>query len=115
MLRGKPQEALVEIQKEPEEIWRLYGLAITQHAVKDHKKGDEALAGLIRKHQGGAAYQIAEAYAFRGETDRAFEWLERAYAQRDGGLLNLKVSPFLAGLRPDPRYAALLKRMRLPK
>jgi hypothetical protein len=64
--------------------------------------------------QGDAAFQIAGVYAFRRDSDKAFEWLERAYAQRDGGLTALKASPLLARLRADPRYTALLKTMRLP-
>ncbi len=50
----------------------------------------------------------------RGENDRAFEWLERAYAEHDSALTNLKGDPLLKSLEPDPRYAALLKKMRLP-
>ena len=50
----------------------------------------------------------------RREADRAFEWLDRAYAQRDGGLTYLTASPLLTSLRGDPRYTALLKKMRLP-
>jgi len=53
-------------------------------------------------------------YAFRGEADRAFEWLERAYAQRDSGLAEMKGDPLLKSLERDPRYAAFLKKMRLP-
>ena len=41
------------------------------------------------------AYQIAAVYAFRGEADRAFEWLDRAYVQRDGGLTEMKGDPLL--------------------
>ena len=54
----------------------------------------------------GAAYQIAEAYAWRGEKDKAFEWLERSYRQRDGGLSAIKYDPLLASIRGDPRYHA---------
>ena len=93
VLQGRPQEALAEIQKEPDALWRLYGLAIAHHALKDNKHADEALTELIARFQDGAAYQIAEVYAFRREADRAFEWLDRAYAQRDGGLTYLKARP----------------------
>ena len=60
------------------------------------------------------AYQIAQLYAFRGETDKSFEWLERAYDQRDAGLTVLKTDPLLKNLHHDPRYVGLLKKMRLP-
>jgi ribosomal protein L44E len=64
-------------------------------------------------HEGGA-YQIAEVYAFRNQSDEAFEWLDRAYAQHDVGLIGTKVEPLLKSLRHDPRYAALLKKLNLP-
>ena len=48
-----------------------------------------------------------------GETDRAFEWIERAYAERRGWLCYLKVEPLLDRLRPDPRFGRLLEKMRL--
>ena len=114
VLQGRPQEALAEIQKEPDAVWRLHGLAIAHHALKDNKQADGALTELIARFKDDAAYQIAEVYAFRGEADRAFEWLERAYAQRDGGLTDVKVGPLLKSLRSDPRYTAFLKKMRLP-
>ena len=53
-------------------------------------------------------------HAFRGEGDRAFQWLERAYIQRDSGLTWLKGDPLLKSLKRDPRWAAFLKKMRLP-
>ena len=114
VLQGRPQEALTEIQKEPEPVWRLLGLAIAHNRLKDDKQADEALTKLIAGFQNVAAYQIASVYAFRGEADRAFEWLDRAYAQRDGGLSYLKLDPLVRSLRSDPRYTALLKKMRLP-
>ena len=52
----------------------------------------------------GAAYQIALAYAYRGEMDPAFEWLERAYVQRDPGLGMMKISTPLWKMHDDPRW-----------
>jgi hypothetical protein len=75
---------------------------------------EAALAEYVAKYHAEWAYQIAELYAFRGEIDRAFEWLERAYAQRDPGLSEMKCDPLLKSLERDPRYAAFLKKMRLP-
>ena len=74
-----------------------------------------ALAELIGKHDTDSAYQIAEAYAFRGESGKSFEWLERAYKQRDAGLADIKTDPLFKNLRHDPRYTEFLKKMRLPK
>jgi len=109
-----PQEALAEMEREPEPALRLQGQALAYHALGRKKESDAALAELIAKYHADAAFQIAEVYAFRGEADRAFEWLERAYAQRDSGLAEMKGDPLLKSLERDPRYAAFLKKMRLP-
>jgi hypothetical protein len=53
-------------------------------------------------------------YAHRNDVDRAFVWLRRAYQERDGALaLYVKSDPLLSNLRHDPRYKALLRKMRL--
>ena len=72
------------------------------------------MAEFIAKYRAGWAFQIAQVYAFRSETDKAFEWLDRAYAQRDGGLTAIKGDPLLNTIEHDPRYTALLKKLRLP-
>ncbi|HEY4048823.1 MAG TPA: hypothetical protein VGM27_18315, partial [Acidobacteriaceae bacterium] len=61
-----------------------------------------------------AAYQIAQVYAYRGESEKSFAWLERAYKQRDTGMPIIKTDPLLGTLRHDRRYTELLKGMRLP-
>ena len=78
------------------------------------KESDAALSKLIAKYHAGSAYEIAEVYAFRNQSDEAFEWLDRAYAQRDTGLTDTKVDPLLMSLHNDPRFAAFLKKINLP-
>ena len=58
---------------------------------------------------------LVMAHLRRGETDKAFEWLDIAFKYNDGGLTFLKSDPLLARLAHDPRYAALLKNMGLPE
>ena len=55
-----------------------------------------------------AAFQIAEILAFSGDRDRAFEWLERAFEQRDAGLTSTIGNRFLEKLHADPRWPAWL-------
>ena len=92
----------------------MYGLALVYHALGKKKEADDALAEYIKEYQNGWAYQIAEIYAYRGEKDKAFEWLERAYDQRDGGCSTMKGDPLLRNIVKDPRYAAFMKKMKLP-
>jgi len=112
---GKPQQALTEIESETLEWAKLTGKALVYHALGRAQDSDAAVAGLIAKYGTQAAFQISQAYAFRGESDKSFEWLERAYQQRDAGLPEINDDPLLNNVRRDPRFAALLTRMRLPK
>lgn len=111
---SKPQEALAEMQKEPEPSRRAQGLAIAYHALGNKKEADAGLAEYIEKYHKQGAFYIAEIYAYRGETDKALEWLERAYKQRDSGLAQMKGDPLLRSLERDPRYRDFLQKMKLP-
>jgi TolB-like protein/Flp pilus assembly protein TadD len=108
------QEALAEMEKETGEWEKLSGEALAYYVLGRRGDSDSALQELIATHQNDAAYQIAEIYAYRGETDRAFQWLDRAIRQRDPGAPELKTGPLMRSLREDPRYAGLLTQMRLP-
>jgi TolB-like protein/DNA-binding winged helix-turn-helix (wHTH) protein len=112
--QGKPQQALAEIEKEPNEGGKLTGEVLAYHALGRKQDSNAALAGLIAKYDTSSAYQIAQVYAYRGESDKSFEWLERAYDQRDTGLPLFNTEPLFKNLHHDPRYADLLKKLRLP-
>ena len=112
--QGHAQQALVELQNEPAPFWRLTGEALAYRALGRTHEAEAALTQLINDHQKYMAYQIVEIYADRGDADRAFQWLNRAYEQRDAGMRNLKIDPLLQHIRNDPRYSELLKKMNLP-
>ena len=114
LAQGRPQEALQEMEKEPPGFLRDLGMALAYEALGRHQKSDAALASLTSLCPKDCAYQIAEVYAYRGQVDQAFEWLDRAYNQHDGGLMLLKTDLLLNSLRNDPRYAQMLKKLNLP-
>ncbi len=114
LARGQHEAALAAIEQEPSEVWRTIGLALAYHALHRRGDGDAALRELTRKFANEWAYNIAQVHAFRGEIDEAFDWLDRAYAQRDGGLSELIGDPLLKNLEGDPRYVAFLQKMKLP-
>jgi tetratricopeptide (TPR) repeat protein len=109
--QGRGKEALMEAMREPSECYRPWALAIIHHGMGRAAESDEALRELIEKSADDFAVQIAEVHGARGEADAAFEWLERAYAQRDGGLADMKPSPHIRSLHGDPRWGAFLKKM----
>ena len=106
-------DALAEAQLEIKESWRLAALTAVYHAIGNHAASDSALRAYEAANSEHAAMQIAELHAFRGETNEAFHWLERAFAQRDPGITDLKADVWLSSIRGDPRYAAMLQRLHL--
>ena len=111
--RGLFEDALSAFQREGIVSLRLLGLVSAQHALGRRSESDEALRKLLDKGAEDSAFQIAQAFAYRGEVDSAFAWLERAYAQRDPGLSNMKMDPMLRNLHADPRWQSFLDQMGL--
>jgi TolB-like protein/Tfp pilus assembly protein PilF/DNA-binding XRE family transcriptional regulator len=109
--QGRPEEALAAFQREDVEQIRLAGIAIAQYALGRQADCDATLQELISRCAADGALQIAEALAWRGDADRAFEWLERAYLQRDSGLAQMQSWPLLRNLHGDPRWRPFLAKM----
>jgi tetratricopeptide (TPR) repeat protein len=112
--RGDGEAALREAELEPNDSIRSFELALAQYVRGDRKAADAALADLIANSRNSLAYQIAQVYAVRGETDKAFEWLQIAVDNQDGGIPSLLVDPLLRSLHDDPRYKNLLAKVGLP-
>ena len=113
LLQNKFEEAATEAQADAGDWARLLIVSCARWAQKRVQESDAALNELIKNEAELAAFQIAEAYAYRGDKDRAFEWLERARRQRDPGLGNLRKDPLLENLYHDPRWNAFLHTMGL--
>ncbi len=114
VLRGDGETALHEAQLEPNDGYRRFELALAYYARGDRAAADAALAGMVANDRNLLAYQIAEVYAWRGETDKAFEWLQISYDNHDTGLLSLLIDPLMRGLRGDPRYKDMIEKVGLP-
>jgi len=112
--RGDGETALREAQLEPDEGYRRFELALAQCVRADREAADAALADLIANFRNQLAYQIAEIYAVRGETDKAFEWLQISLDNHDTGLLSFLIDPLIRSLRGDPRYKSMLEKIGLP-
>jgi TolB-like protein/lipoprotein NlpI len=120
LLDHRSAEALGAFQEiDPDDLnsvgFRATGIAMAEHSLGHARESQQALDEAIAKAAQNSAYQIAEAYAWRGEKDKALEWLERAHRQRDGGLTHLKTDPVFAALRSDPRFKAMLRKINFPE
>ena len=89
-------------------------LALAQQIGDDRSAADAALKTLIENDAGASAYQIAQVYAVRDDAKATFEWLDRAWSNRDGGIQELLYDPFILRYKDDPRFAAFCRKVGLP-
>ncbi len=114
LAQGRTEEALAAFgQEPPTEVTRVHGLALAYHAAGRREEAAAALAELVQNWAQDNAYQIAQACAYHGETELAFAWLERAYAERDPGLTEARVDFLLRNVHRDPRWLPFLEKMGL--
>lgn len=107
--------ALPHMELERNAFWRKYGVALALYAMERKQEADEAMAQFIRQYENEAAIQIAEIKAYSGQTEEAFQWLERAIEQRDPGVSALIGNPLFETLTQDPRWPETLKSLGLPE
>jgi TolB-like protein/Flp pilus assembly protein TadD len=111
LLKGDAAGALAEIEQETSETWRMIGLPMAYHALGRKLDSDAALAALIDKYEKDSPCNIAYVYAFRGEGDRTFEWLDKAVEYADPGVSEVATENLFANVRDDPRWLPFLRRI----
>lgn len=90
--------------------------ALIYYRMEQPREADQALESLMRRRDRGTARRVAEVYAYRGETDEAFRWLERPHGHfsamehslYDRWIEDICLSPFLRPLHDDPRWKKLM-------
>jgi TolB-like protein/tetratricopeptide (TPR) repeat protein len=110
LMKGQPTAALADMQLEPDEPSRLQGIALAEHSLGHSAKSDAALDAVLAKYPAGQAGWIAVVYAWRGETDRAFAYLDHAVDDQEA-LGWVPWEPMFASLHDDPRWLPLLRRL----
>jgi len=113
MDEGRIEEGLEQSELEPDEFWRLWAQAILFTSVGKHDDAERSLGVIREKFEDGNAYQIAEIYAASGAISDAFDWLDRAFKQRDPGVTHARVNPRFKPLHEDTRWADLLLKIGL--
>ena len=111
LLKGDAQGALAEIEQETIELCRMVGLPMAHHALGRKADSDTALAALIAKYEKDGPYNIAWVYAFRGEVDQAFAWLDKAVEYHDPGLAEIVPENLFDKIHSDPRWLPFLRKI----
>jgi adenylate cyclase len=111
LLKGDAQGALAEIEQETSEVWKAIGLPMAYYALGRKADSDAALAALIAKYEKDGPYNIASVYAYRGEADKAFEWLDKAVGYGDGGLGEIVTENLFDNIRADARWLPFLRKL----
>jgi len=111
LLKGDAAGALAEMEQETSENWRMIGLPMAYHALGRKAESDTALAALITKWQKESPFNIAYVYAFRGDSDKAFEWLDKAVQYADPGLSEITLENLLDHIHEDPRWLPYLRKV----
>jgi len=114
LMENDLNSALSLFKKHGDSFWRDFGLALVYFSLGNEQLSNQLLSSIIQHDAYNSAYQIAEIYAWRGENDLAFEWLQRAYKQNDGGLRIIKIDSLIHNLYDDPRFTDLIKQLGLP-
>ena len=98
----------------PDSNWWRYTRAIALQIGPDRAAADAGLQALIDKNADAMSYQIASVYAIRGDADKTFEWLGKAWKTHDPGLTFLLFDPFTLRFKDDPRYVEVVRTVGLP-
>jgi len=116
--QGKSAEVLAEAEKARSGVSDARSLAYLGYFYAAAGARNEAIRILDEvKRQSREHYNlevpIAAIYIALGDREQAFAWLEKAYQDREQGVAYLKVDTHFDSLRSDPRFADLLRRLRL--
>ena len=111
---NSPEESRKIIESFPDSLFQLYGNTIVNFNSGKKKVSNELLNQLIKKYP-ESEYVIAVAYARTGMTEKAIDWLEKAYKSRIKDLTYINVEPAFKEVRNNVRFQKLLQQMNYPK
>ncbi|TDJ34322.1 MAG: tetratricopeptide repeat protein [Gammaproteobacteria bacterium] len=111
LAKGKTRAALKAMEQEAIEMYRLSGLAIAYHDLGQKNESDKFLAELIEEHAEDGSAEVASVFAWRGDNDDAFAWLEKARENNETSFANVASHYTFRTLHDDPRWQPFLAKM----
>jgi len=107
--KNEPEAALTAFQQEEDDEWRVKGTALALHDLGRQAEFEEAFTELRERWGERWPIEIAHVYAWTGDTDEVFAWLEKEL-KVNGGLGGVVVDNFFTNLRDDQRWLPLLEK-----
>ncbi len=112
LMQGRYQEAIESFQKLDHHLFlRDQGIALARYGMGDVVGFESAIENLIHDWGDTQPWVIAEAYAYAGNADKAFSWLEKSAKHRPMDLQTLHQEPLYENLESDPRWDVLLTKL----
>ena len=106
LMQGEPEAALAAFAEETDEEYRVKGTALALYELGRQAEYESAFLELRERWGEQWPSEIAHVYAWTGDADAAFEWLDRAVAQNEPGLNEQFQAEFYAPVHDDPRWQA---------
>lgn len=114
LAQGRLDEAWAEIELEKHPFFSLYGRNFIQHAMGRHDDADMLFSEFLEKYQDKEPANVADLYAFRGDYDESFKWLEKAFEVKDPVLIEALTYPSFKPMYSDPRWKDLITKIGFP-
>ncbi len=115
LAQGRTDEAIAEIEQEKHEFFSIYGQNFIQYAIGNTTKADALFAEFLEKYSDTDPSNVADLYAFRGEYDLSFDWLNKAFEVKDPVLVEALTYPSFKPMYKDPRWRELVENMGFPQ
>ncbi|MBT8305124.1 MAG: hypothetical protein KJP09_11690 [Bacteroidia bacterium] len=115
LAQGNMEEALNEIEQEKHEFFSLYGRNFIQFAMGNKKEADALFAEFLEKYSDTDFANVADLYAFRGDYNASFDWLNKAFEEKDAVLTEALTYPSFKPMYSDPRWKTLIEKIGLPE
>ncbi len=113
ILRDDAAAAVLDARLETDSVYGPWIQVMAQQIGPDRKHAAAALRDYITNNGKDQPYLVADLYALSKQPDQMFEWLERAWREKDPSI-NLPTDPFVLAYQHDPRFAALYRAAGLP-
>ncbi|MDX2472168.1 MAG: tetratricopeptide repeat protein, partial [Candidatus Krumholzibacteria bacterium] len=109
--RGDAEEGLAAIEQESYDLFRMIGLPMAYHDLGRDAEFQAARENLITNLGALSPYDVGSVYAYCGDADGAFEWLDKSVAAADGGAILILVDNLFTSVRSDPRWLPVLRQL----